>query len=62
MMDALDATCPYCGESVEVAVDPFAGPRQSFVEDCPVCCRPWEVSVRKAATGDWTIELKTVDG
>lgn len=32
--------CPSCGEEIEVPVDPSAGPRQEYVEDCPVCCCP----------------------
>ncbi len=38
----LDAaySCPSCFETNYVAVDPSAGPKQKFVEDCPVCCRP----------------------
>ena len=39
-------TCPYCGEEVEIAVDPGGGSSQSYVEDCPVCCSPWLVRVR----------------
>lgn len=34
--------CPYCGEPIEMQVDPTAGP-QAYVEDCSVCCRPIEV-------------------
>lgn len=30
----------YCGEEVEIRVDPSAGSRQTYVEDCWVCCRP----------------------
>jgi transposase-like protein len=43
-----DATvvCPYCGEESIVALDPGSGARQRYVEDCPVCCRPWVVDVR----------------
>lgn len=37
--------CPYCGESVEIALDPGSGNDQQYVEDCHVCCRPWMVSV-----------------
>ncbi|MCA9625519.1 MAG: CPXCG motif-containing cysteine-rich protein [Myxococcales bacterium] len=37
------AQCPYCGEVVEVWVDPGGASDQRYVEDCPVCCRPWEV-------------------
>jgi cysteine-rich CPXCG protein len=38
--------CPYCGESVELTLDPGSGPEQDYVEDCEVCCQPWQVSVR----------------
>lgn len=31
--------CPYCGAWVSVLLDPSV-PRQSYVEDCEVCCRP----------------------
>lgn len=41
----VDAECPYCGEPLELAVDEFGGRRQSYVEDCVVCCRPMEVRV-----------------
>jgi transposase-like protein len=29
--------CPYCGQENHVGVDPTAGSRQRFTEDCPVC-------------------------
>jgi len=32
--------CAYCGELNETVVDPTGGPRQMYVEDCAVCCRP----------------------
>jgi hypothetical protein len=38
-------SCPYCGESVSIALDPGSGMSQQYVEDCQVCCRPWLVSV-----------------
>jgi hypothetical protein len=37
--------CPCCGEPVEITLDPGSGTRQEYVEDCQVCCRPWQVSV-----------------
>jgi hypothetical protein len=43
--DAL-VTCPCCGESVEITLDPGSGDQQEYVEDCEVCCQPWQVSVR----------------
>jgi hypothetical protein len=32
--------CPYCGEPIEVYVDPGGGEQQDYIEDCSVCCRP----------------------
>jgi hypothetical protein len=35
--------CPYCGEDVEIYLEPdLTG---SFVQDCEVCCNPWRVRV-----------------
>ena len=44
----LDAVveCPYCGESIEITLDPGSGEEQEYVEDCEVCCQPWQVTVR----------------
>jgi cysteine-rich CPXCG protein len=41
--DHFDVTCPYCGESVEIYVEPDVLGR--FVQDCEVCCNPWLVRV-----------------
>ena len=32
--------CPFCGETIPTSVDPSGGRRQSYTEDCQVCCRP----------------------
>jgi len=32
--------CAGCGEWNETMVDESAGRRQSYVEDCQVCCKP----------------------
>ena len=37
------ARCPYCWEEVDVWVDPGGASEQRYVEDCSVCCRPWQV-------------------
>jgi len=36
-------TCPYCGEQVSMVLD-LSVRRQTYVEDCEVCCNPIEVS------------------
>jgi hypothetical protein len=35
--------CPYCGEEVEIYIEPDV--RGTFVQDCEVCCNPWLVRV-----------------
>jgi hypothetical protein len=37
------ATCPYCWETIELTLD-LSVPEQSYIEDCPVCCKPMAVS------------------
>jgi hypothetical protein len=41
-----DVVCPYCSERVTIGVDPGGGSLQQYVEDCEVCCNPWNVTVR----------------
>jgi hypothetical protein len=47
--DAADTSalirCPYCAEEVEITLDPGGGTEQEYVEDCEVCCRPWQLHV-----------------
>jgi hypothetical protein len=45
-----DATCPHCGEPITLTLD-LSVPDQSYIEDCPVCCRPMLVAY-SAADGE----------
>jgi len=56
----LDARCPYCGEPVAVQVETVGAETEQYVEDCPVCCRPWQVQVRRDAGGP-SVELSRDD-
>ena len=38
MQEEAEYTCGSCGETIIVPIDVSAGPRQEYVEDCPVCC------------------------
>jgi len=40
-----EVDCPYCGEVVTIGLDPAGGVAQAYVEDCQVCCQPWQVHV-----------------
>lgn len=35
---------------------------QSIIEDCIVCCRPMEISIRKDSEGNVSVEVKTDEG
>ena len=61
MILTLERICPYCAQTVEIDVDASGGERQSYVEDCPVCCRPWQVDVYVDAEGEWEATLRTSD-
>jgi hypothetical protein len=43
--DSFLVTCPYCGEEVEIYLEPDV--KGSFVQDCEVCCNPWRVRVTR---------------
>jgi len=35
--------CTYCGEEISMVLD-LSVPRQTYVEDCEVCCNPIEIT------------------
>ena len=45
-------SCAYCGELNETLVDPSAGTKQSYVEDCSVCCYPNVLTIRMESSND----------
>jgi prolyl-tRNA synthetase len=57
--DELVVTCPYCGEAVEIYIEPDV--RGTFVQDCEVCCNPWRVRVTRAE-GAQHVEVRRADG
>jgi transposase-like protein len=60
----LEATvhCPYCGEPNQVSLDPGGGSTQEYVEDCQVCCRPWQVRVLYQEDGSAEVEVRGGEG
>ena len=53
--------CLYCGEEVEIAVDPGGGSVQEYIEDCAVCCRPWRVYLHYDSQGRASVQLESPD-
>jgi hypothetical protein len=56
-----EVTCPYCGQSVTIALDPGSGTSQEYVEDCQVCCRPWKVTVSYGEDGAAEVTVDAED-
>jgi len=59
MDDIFFVTCPYCGETIEIYVEPDM--RGSFVQDCEVCCNPWRVRITQEA-GERYVDVVRADG
>jgi len=60
VLNLVPASCPYCGEPIELLSDPAAGP-QAYVEDCSVCCRPMLVEWSEDAAGDLHLRVRRDD-
>lgn len=52
-------TCPYCGEQLEIYIEPDVVGR--FVQDCEVCCNPWLVHVVREGA-ERHVEVSRADG
>ena len=59
MADTHVVTCPYCGEELEIYVEPDV--RGQYVQDCEVCCNPWTVRVTRQDDEAY-VELGRADG
>jgi hypothetical protein len=51
--------CPYCGEELEIFIEPDVHGR--FVQDCEVCCNPWSVAVYDD-DGERVVTVERADG
>lgn len=56
-----EVICPYCGATNEIALDPDGGVYQTYIEDCQVCCRPWQVRVTYSPGGVAEITAEMMD-
>jgi len=53
-------SCPYCGETIEVLLDPSV-PHQYYIEDCQVCCRPISFDVTVDIDDNVIVDVKQED-
>lgn len=58
MDETADYTCPHCGESIQIMVDPTGGAEQGYVEDCPVCCNPNQLRITFDREGYATVSAE----
>ena len=59
METRFDVTCPYCGEDLEIYLEPESA--GSFVQDCEVCCNPWRLRVAYEHGERW-VDVGRADG
>jgi len=58
LLDEQNIHCPYCGEIIEILLDPSEGD-QHYIEDCQVCCRPIEVFTHVDESGHAKAEVRS---
>lgn len=56
MLDAVSVQCPYCFERVEIVLDPET--EGELVQDCEVCCNPWQLTVAREQDGGVRVEVE----
>jgi hypothetical protein len=53
--------CPYCGEAIEIGLDPGGGELQHYVEDCSVCCQPIQIRLEFTRAGSAIVNAHRLD-
>ena len=57
----VEIDCPFCGEPLALAIDETGGREQTYVEDCGICCRPVELTVRLDGA-EFDVSVRRGDG
>jgi len=57
--DRVRIQCPYCGEWQELILDPESSGKT--VQDCEVCCEPWDMTIVRSRSGAVTVRLERMD-
>jgi hypothetical protein len=57
--DSFLITCPYCGEEIELYLEPDI--QGDLVQDCEVCCNPWLIRVF-TDEGERNVQVTRADG
>lgn len=59
-LESVDIDCPYCGERIEILIDASIE-RQSYIEDCSVCCRPIALTITAEEGEPIAVEARAED-
>lgn len=59
MPDSFLVSCPYCGEEIELYLEPDV--HGDLVQDCEVCCNPWLIRV-VTDDGERDVVVSRADG
>ena len=59
MTETFLIVCPYCGEEVEIYLEPDVHGR--LVQDCEVCCNPWLLHIG-SDDGERYVHVRRGDG
>ena len=54
-----EVICPYCGEEVTLFFERDVS--GTFVQDCEICCNPWQVHVERDGDERY-VQLRRADG
>jgi len=54
--EEIEVDCPFCGDPITILVDTSVE-RQTYIEDCEVCCRPIQFTVICAEGDVQDVEL-----
>ena len=57
--DTIEVQCPYCFERVEITIE--ADTWGSMVQDCEVCCNPWQLTIRRDRDGDPDVRVEKAE-
>ncbi|HVT15105.1 MAG TPA: CPXCG motif-containing cysteine-rich protein [Thermoanaerobaculia bacterium] len=55
----LEVQCPHCGERTEIMIENDLN--GSLVQDCAVCCSPWQLTVTHDRYGDPDVKVERLD-
>ena len=57
MINLIQASCPYCGEDIDLLVEAMSE-NQDYIEDCQVCCRPINISAKTKEDGEINLVVR----